>query len=37
MVEMGVPAVRSGRLDLGTYGASRADGLAAAEVLSGRA
>jgi beta-N-acetylhexosaminidase len=37
VVEMGVPAVRSGRVYLATYGASRANGLAAAEVLAGRA
>jgi beta-N-acetylhexosaminidase len=36
VVEMGVPAVRSGRVYLATYGASRANGLAAAEVLAGR-
>ncbi|MGC9669856.1 glycoside hydrolase family 3 protein [Planosporangium sp. 12N6] len=37
VVEMGVPAVRTGRVYLATYGASRANGLAAAEVLAGRA
>jgi hypothetical protein len=31
-----VPAVRSGRVYLATYGASRVNGLAAAEVLAGR-
>jgi beta-N-acetylhexosaminidase len=33
---MGVPAIRSGHVYLATYGASRANGLAAAEVLAGR-
>jgi beta-N-acetylhexosaminidase len=37
VVEMGVPAIRSGRVHLATYGASRANGLAAAEVLAGHA
>ncbi|NJC68461.1 glycoside hydrolase family 3 protein [Planosporangium thailandense] len=36
VVEMGVPAVRSGQVYLATYGASRANGMAAAEVLAGR-
>jgi beta-N-acetylhexosaminidase len=36
VVEMGVPAIRSGHVYLATYGASRANGLAAAEVLAGR-
>jgi beta-N-acetylhexosaminidase len=36
VVEMGVPTVRSGHVYLATYGASRANGLAAAEVLAGR-
>jgi beta-N-acetylhexosaminidase len=36
VVEMGVPAVRPGRVHLATFGASRANGLAAAEVLAGR-
>jgi len=35
VVEMGVPAARSGQVYLATYGASRANGLAAAEVLAG--
>jgi beta-N-acetylhexosaminidase len=35
VVEMGVPTVRSGHVYLATYGASRANGLAAAEVLAG--
>ncbi|GII20430.1 glycoside hydrolase family 3 protein [Planosporangium mesophilum] len=35
VVEMGVPAVRPGRVHLATFGASRANGLAAAEVLAG--
>jgi beta-N-acetylhexosaminidase len=37
VVEMGVPAVRAGRVYLATYGASRANAQAAAEVLVGRA
>jgi beta-N-acetylhexosaminidase len=37
VVEMGVPAVRSGQVYLATYGASRANGQAAAEVLAGHA
>jgi beta-N-acetylhexosaminidase len=36
VVEMGVPAIRSGQVHLATYGASRANGMAAAEVLAGR-
>jgi beta-N-acetylhexosaminidase len=35
VVEMGVPAVRSGQVYLATYGASRANGQAAAELLAG--
>ncbi|GAA1808564.1 glycoside hydrolase family 3 protein [Planosporangium flavigriseum] len=37
VVEMGVPAARSGRVYLATHGASRVNALAAAEVLTGRA
>jgi beta-N-acetylhexosaminidase len=36
VVEMGVPELRSGQVYLATYGASRANGQAAAEVLAGR-
>jgi len=35
VVEMGVPASRAGQVHLATYGASRANGLAAAEALAG--
>jgi beta-N-acetylhexosaminidase len=37
VVEMGVPASRAGQVHLATYGASRANGLAAAEALAGLA
>jgi beta-N-acetylhexosaminidase len=36
VVEMGVPATRAGEVHLATYGASRANGQAAAEALAGR-
>jgi beta-N-acetylhexosaminidase len=36
VVEMGVPVATYGRVRLATYGATRACGLAAAEILSGR-
>ncbi|MEO3928080.1 glycoside hydrolase family 3 protein [Micromonosporaceae bacterium B7E4] len=36
VVELGVPSIVTGRVHLATYGASRAAGRAAAEVLAGR-